>query len=177
MEDNDLLDGDNRSGNSSKKRRYFKYIIWALVALFVLFMIFWSVRNFGGQHTNTQVDRNVEQAKKEWNDYLEEKYNKIKDDTYGGETPYETLEMYIDAVESEDYELASKYFTIENREEELESLNTAPQKNVDMSVELLKDSLEEKGSYNLEKTSFVIRKPLLVEFVKYPSNVWKIREI
>lgn len=176
MEDNDLLDGDNRSGNSSKKRRYFKYIIWALVGLFVLFMIFWGVRNFGDQHVNSQVDRNVEQAKEEWNDYLEEKYNKIKDDTYGGETPHETLEMYIDAVELEDYELASKYFTIENREEELESLNSAPQENIDNVINLYKEALKDEGSYNLEKTSFVTSNPISVRLVKYPSGVWKMRK-
>lgn len=177
MEDNDLLNGDNRDINSSRKRRYFKYITWGLVALFVLFMVFWGVRNFGDDYANRQIDRNVEQAKEEWNNYLEEKYEKIEDDTYGGETPYETLEMYIDAVESGNYELASKYFTVENREDELESLNTAPKENIDRSLELLKDSLKEEGSYNLEKTSFSINNPLFVKFVKYPSNVWKIREI
>lgn len=177
MEDNDLLDEDNKNLNSSRKRSYFKYITLGLMALFVLFMIFWSVRNFGGQHTNTQVDRNVEQAKKEWNNYLEEKYNKIKDDTYGGETPHETLEMYIEAVESGNYKLASKYFTIENREEELESLNSAPQENIDNYLSILKNEINSEGNYNEDKTFFVLDSDLLVHMVKYPSDVWKIREI
>src|SRR3989344_8418422 len=39
------------------------------------------------------------------------------EDTYGGKTPKETLELFIAAVEKEDFELASKYFVLSNQEE------------------------------------------------------------
>ena len=42
-----------------------------------------------------------------------------KNDTYGGATPEETMQMFIKAFQAGDLELASKYFIIEKREEYL----------------------------------------------------------
>ena len=39
-----------------------------------------------------------------------------KNDTYGGATPEETMQMFIKAFQAGDLELASKYFIIEKRE-------------------------------------------------------------
>jgi hypothetical protein len=36
----------------------------------------------------------------------------MREDTYGGKTPEETLKMFIDALKKEDVELASKYFIL-----------------------------------------------------------------
>ena len=38
-------------------------------------------------------------------------------DTYGGDTPEETLDLFIEALEAGDIELASKYFVVEKQEE------------------------------------------------------------
>lgn len=43
-------------------------------------------------------------------------------DTYGGETPEETLRLFVEALEKKDFELAAKYFVIENREEYLNEI-------------------------------------------------------
>ena len=42
-----------------------------------------------------------------------------KKDTHGGDTPEETLLLFITALEMEDYELASKYYLVEQQEEQL----------------------------------------------------------
>lgn len=47
-----------------------------------------------------------EQAMKEYNKTLEE-------DTYGGKTPQETLDMFISALEQGDIDLAAKYFVLD----------------------------------------------------------------
>ncbi len=39
-----------------------------------------------------------------------------KDDTYGGSTPQETLDFFVQALKKNDLELASKYFAIEDQE-------------------------------------------------------------
>ena len=51
--------------------------------------------------------------------YLEE-FN--KQDIYGGNTPEETLELYIKALEARDFELASKYFVLRDQEKEFGEL-------------------------------------------------------
>ncbi len=48
-------------------------------------------------------------------------------DTYGGETPEETLRLFVEALEKRDFELASKYFVIENQEENLKRFPEAVQ--------------------------------------------------
>ena len=52
---------------------------------------------------------------------MEEKQNQLieayKNDTHGGDTPEETWNMFIDALEKGDVELASKYFVVEKQEE------------------------------------------------------------
>ncbi|MEK7099881.1 MAG: hypothetical protein AAB883_01955 [Patescibacteria group bacterium] len=43
-------------------------------------------------------------------------------DTYGGTTPEETLRLFVEALEKKDFELASKYFVVENREDFLSEI-------------------------------------------------------
>jgi hypothetical protein len=101
----------------------------------------------------------------------------IEADTYGGKTPQETLEMFIKAVEAGDYELASKYFVVEKQGEWKENLSLA--KNIE---EFVRDTKEIKnninfGRYSPDQNWFFIEKPIYTEFIKYPSNLWKINEI
>ena len=51
-----------------------------------------------------------------------------KADVYGGKTPEETLNMYIEALKKGDIELASKYVVVEKQEETFERLNRLIQK-------------------------------------------------
>lgn len=43
-------------------------------------------------------------------------------DTYGGATPEETLRLFVEALEKKDFELASKYFAVEKREDFLSEI-------------------------------------------------------
>lgn len=107
----------------------------------------------------------------------EEDYKLALADTYGGKTPQETLDMFIDAVEKGDYELASKYFVIPKQEEWGDNLKAA--KNIE---EFLKDTKKIKenidsGRYSDEKDWFLIEKPIYTKFIRYPGGNWKIIEI
>ena len=87
-----------------------------------------------------------------------------------------TLQMFINAVEAGDYELASKYFVVEKQEEELESLKISPKKNVNNIIGLLKIANKNDGSY-LDKNHYFIDEPIGVDFILYPSGNWKIEQI
>lgn len=69
-----------------------------------------------------------------------------KADTYGGDTPEETLELFIMALEAGDYELASKYFIPEAWNEKKESLQTA--KGIAMYLEILKTYEQDGGMFD-----------------------------
>jgi hypothetical protein len=101
----------------------------------------------------------------------------IEADTYGGKTPQETLEMFIKAVEASDYELASKYFVVEKQEEEFERLKRSPRENINNILNLLKQVKNYSGEYSDDKKTYSFYNPIAVDFIKYPSNLWKINEI
>ena len=48
---------------------------------------------------------------------LKELERRYREDPYGGATPEETLQLFIDALKKGDVELASKYFVVDKQEE------------------------------------------------------------
>lgn len=64
--------------------------------------------------------KNMEEGDVE--EYLAKKDQLYAQDTYGGATPEETLDLYIKALKEENFELASKYFKLEDQENELAEL-------------------------------------------------------
>jgi hypothetical protein len=98
---------------------YKRWWFWALVACGVVAT--WQAVlyfNWQGDMTKYQIRNAVADAymqrEQDKADALEAAY---KADTYGGATPEETLKLFIDALEKKDYELASKYFVVEEQEE------------------------------------------------------------
>jgi len=159
------------------KSKKIKFIIWFVILLFGVITIV-NLSLFGWykltQYLNT---KKVQQLAEELQKQQEEQYQKVMSDTYGGKTPQETLKMYIDAVEKGDYELASKYFIEGKREKEKQSLLNSKREDIENILNLLKQSLKSDGSFSADKNGFTIRKPILVDFVRYPNGIWKIIEI
>jgi len=76
-----------------------------LFAGYMLWLAFWSpeaIREFEAQ-------KNLELAQQGLKDFN----SKLLNDTYGGKTPKETLDLFIAALEKGDIDLASKYFAYE----------------------------------------------------------------
>ncbi len=98
-------------------------------------------------------------------------------DTNGGKTPLETLEMYISAIGKGNFELASKYFAIEDQPAELELLSTASAEDRAGYLAILNKLTAAKGVYsdNGKKYSIPVSDKNSVNFVLYPSDVWKIK--
>lgn len=58
-----------------------------------------------------------------WRDYqlrklTEELQKPYREDTYGGKTPEETFDMFLDAIKKGDLELAVKYFVVKERDKQ-----------------------------------------------------------
>lgn len=104
-------------------------------------------------------------------------------DTFGGKTPQETLQMFIDAVEKGDYELASKYFIISRQEKELSSLNSSKPEDINNIISLLKMAINRKNpgdndiKFQMEVRNSSLKYPLVIDFSKYPNGIWKLTEI
>ena len=109
-------------------------------------------------------------------------------DTYGGKTPQETLDMFVDALRKEDIELASKYFLLDenlSREKWIIRLHEINKKQLTekMAADLQRAVVDSDGSLYDGDFGFVIYKDdgiigahIDMEFNKY-SKVWKIESI
>lgn len=111
-------------------------------------------------------------------------YQRAMADTYGGKTPQETLQMYIDAVEKGDYELASKYLVEIKKNEEVQNLNSLKNKNnLQLFINIIKGA-EPEGDIigdTFRMRALVNNKKegpyYFIRFIKYPNGIWKIIEI
>ena len=97
---------------TKNKNSRWKFITALLAVVFVVFASFWLWTKYfsGAARQNRLAQVNYEK-------YLDwqTKYEKaMAEDIYGGKTPEETLRLFIDALKSEDVELASRYFARKN---------------------------------------------------------------
>jgi hypothetical protein len=159
-----------------RKPRFFKLVVSAFVALFVLVAAYAGLQAY----TDWKARRGIEQLAEAIKRWEKENYERQLADTYGGKTPQETLRMYIEAVEKGDYELASKYFVIERQKKELESSNRLTKQQLQNYINLLRialENLDSNGRYNQDGRYFSIYDPIFISMIFYPNGIWKIVEI
>lgn len=116
---------------------------------------------------------------------LMQEYEKLmeqyRSDTYGGDTPEETLRLFIDALKAGDTDLAAKYFVVEEQEKQEIDLRQA--KNLSKLPEIINRLHQFKLSTRDESTaSFVIldEKGILkyqASFSKNQNGKWKIIDL
>ncbi len=161
------------------KGKFWKFtlIFFTIIAgVFVLYIAsswcWYFFRQWQGEKAVEELAGRLERIK-------QEDYQKAMADTYGGRIPQETLQMYISAVETGNYELASKYFIEKYQEKELEKLNKVTKEFIDKYLSLLKKSTN--GYFSSDdipgRKEFFIDEPIYIRIGLYPNNIWKIIEI
>ena len=164
---------------------------WGFGALLILGLaIFYGIQYYQYRQ-NPQL-----QAQKQFEE-LERLY---REDTYGGFTPEETLQLFIEALKTGDVELASRYFVLYKQDDWLETLQEYEKEGILLSfaeeLENTKKIWKKSDKSDETTVSFtylnVIKENKIVEFedqkitvpagnytnesifLKYPSGVWKI---
>ena len=97
-----------------KPKRFLKLLIVFLI-LVAAGVVIWFV---GETYINPEAKQERE-AERNYEKYIawEKTYeDAMRQDTYGGKTPEETLRMFIDALKKGDIDLASKYFMLDTNE-------------------------------------------------------------
>ena len=108
-------------------------------------------------------------------------------DTYGGKTPEETLNLFVEALKKEDVELASKYFLLDDegkRDKWVEYLQGVKDKGLmkQMAEDIEKEAKPGKSSYKEDYVFELIDSDgsvgvsIDMEFNKF-ANVWKIESL
>lgn len=104
-------------GTEDKKRKKFWKFFVVFLVLIAAGEAVWFV--WGG-YLSPEA-RQVREAERNYEKYVlwERAYeDAMRQDTYGGKTPEETLRMFVDALKKGDVELASKYFMLETNEKD-----------------------------------------------------------
>lgn len=101
--------------------KYLKFVAGFLIIIFLSIGGFFVWENYLSHDAKRvkQIEKQS-QALLQWEDDLKEIQ---KNDTYGGKTPEETLDLFINALKEGDVELASKYFEIDMNEQPYNSEN------------------------------------------------------
>ncbi len=178
MDHNLNIQLEKKSGGLSRRVLIIVFVVLVAVPLVVL--VTWQfVARYQGQ-------RAVEELAVRLQTYEQDLLNAKMEDRYGGSTPQETLSLYIRAVESGDYELASKYLIVNARKNEKKSLNDL---NINQKISWYVDILrhaEFTRNYNLVDSpigfgvsmrSKIPEGYYYIDFEKYPNGIWKIVEI
>lgn len=114
--------------------------------------------------------------------YYQDMEARYRADTYGGETPEETLQLFIDALKKGDIELASKYFVIEDQEkfsedlEEMKNEDNFARAQADFKKLQLSKNDGERAFFTITNEKNVVE----VQVILYRNEVtgkWKIAEL
>ena len=98
----------------SKRRLFVVFGIIALIVIAVLLIQYFEPEAVERREGRKNTEEFVE--------LYEGWQRQLSEDTYGGKTPQETLNMFIEVLRNEDLELASKYFAPEMDEENPEKM-------------------------------------------------------
>lgn len=172
MADNQLNKANNSGGYPPKKK--FWRLAFGMVGLIILAFLATVAWQFYVNYERGEWEMRLIQAMDEAH---KAKLKMEAADTYGGKTPQETLQMYIDAVEKGNYELASKYFVLEKQAKESESFKGANKDKISSYLSIVRKSATDNGSYSASGNYYSFNGSLLISLEKYPSGVWKIIEI
>ena len=153
-------------------------ITLALLVVVLGGLAIWLGPGFYNDYKNWQFNKHMKQLAEVLDRAIKEDRQTAMTDTYGGKTPQETLNLYIAAVEKGDYELASKYFVVENRSAELKTFQNANQDDINNVQRLLGDVfIKGDGSYSKDGKEFVVHQPIFVHFILSPNGIWKLVKI
>jgi hypothetical protein len=98
--------------DKSSKRSWLKFTIIFILIILIVVSFGWGYQKY----INNKKEKLDQENYQKYLNFEKTYEEAMKADTYGGKTPEETLQMFIDALKKEDIELASKYFALNTNE-------------------------------------------------------------
>ena len=152
-------------------KKYIQYILSFLAVLFLGFAVFFAIQQY--RYRNSPEYQAIK--------YFDDLKSKYENDTYGGATPEETLQLFVDALKKGDVDLASKYFMVEEQEKQVAYLQDRQAKGllnviVENAIKLkLTESNEELAFFNIIDANNIVKSEVILQ--KNTKNKWKISEL
>jgi len=190
MKQNDSLPSaaTNQKGKKPKKKKKLLIITLICVVIIVLFGVSGTFGVIKERIQRTIDTYKTQKAIEQFYQGLDEYYQKFAEDIYGGKTPQETLDMFIEALEKGDIDLAAKYFAMDDnlsRKEWEDGLKQAQQEGrIEEIIKELKKAQPSSSQPGYETAyefmilgeSGLADYSVEMEFNQY-SGVWKIKSM
>lgn len=127
-----------------------------------------------------QYWRNKTSPEYQATEYFKNLEKQYAEDPYGGSTPEETLQLFIEALKKGDTDLAARYFLIEDQEQWREDLAKIQEKGLidEMIADLTrarKYKSQTEGQIFFTAGNEKGEAVTTIDLVKTSSNRWKIR--
>lgn len=142
------MDGDgwknffNRVNFKLGLRHWIGTLIVAIVAGFVIFGLLRGQEFLASFLADRETNRIIKELEKPY-----------REDKYGGKTPEDTFDLFLEALRKEDIELASKYFELEKQEKWMVSLQKIKTDN--LISDFIKNLEENRNKWRLESNDGV----------------------
>jgi len=124
------------------RHKAFHIVVFGAIAIVAVFIILVGKDYARDARVRREEAREREEALRE----IEETERLLAEDTYGGATPEETFQMFLDALRAGDVDLASKYFVAEKQESWKENFEKI------RSSDYLDDMISDLEKATLDKT-------------------------
>ncbi|HON21743.1 MAG TPA: hypothetical protein P5345_00760 [Candidatus Paceibacterota bacterium] len=188
MAENNSSSARNKEPQPKRKNIFF-IIIGCLLIIFIIFFAIGGGFGILKERIQRVVDSyKTQKALKQYEQALDQYYQVLAQDTYGGKTPQETLDMFINALEKGDIELAAKYFALDDnlsRKDAEDGLKRASDEGRIFTIlEFLKNAKLDQSSFDPNNVAvFYIsnEKGEMVHEIDFVFNeysgVWKIKSM
>lgn len=178
----------NNAPEGRRRPVYYRWWFW-VVFVPILLAGTWFLKNYydwRGEydlaHTDDYARGLTAQLFQYQTDRLEEQY---KNDTYGGDTPEETLRLFVEALEKGDFALAAKYYVPEKQAEALVDIHAAASSGgMERFMVAYKEGTKKTGQsvatgdYGIEIFPKGDDTPFSMQFTENPfTHKWKITEL
>lgn len=168
------------------KSKYWKFIIGFLIIMILVGGGFFVWEKY--LSPQAKINRETQKNYQKYLDWQANYEKAMKEDTYGGKTPEETLQMFIEALRKDDIELASKYFIIGTdgnlKKDLIEGLKKAKEEDritfiIDITNKSKFDLIhsdKETAWFTVNNEKGISEYSIILKLNKY-SSVWKIESL
>ncbi|HPW34409.1 MAG TPA: hypothetical protein PK367_01445 [Candidatus Paceibacterota bacterium] len=167
------------------RKHFIKYLI-----IFVIILIIFAGGLYLWDNYLSPSARKAREAQENYQKYLDwqkDYEDAMRADTYGGKTPQETLDMFVNALEKEDIDLASKYFIIGETTTQDEWRDGLAKKRDEGTLDEIIDKIQkskinseyswsETTWFNVKDSNGNIESSIILKINKY-SQIWKIESM
>ena len=184
---------EQTNSNQAKKKLKPKHILGIVILVLVIFIVglFAWAGGFEALKQSYKMwsdSKKAYEATKKFEEGLKQYYKVLEEDTYGGKTPQETLDMFISALEKGDIDLAAKYFDLDDnlsRKEWEDGLKQAAAEGRIPEIINLCHQFKPSPHQSWVTTTYefiivgnngLVEHTLLMQFNEY-SKVWKIKSM